>query len=170
MVATQREDLQFGYWVPNVSGGLVVSKIEQRTDFSPEYNIKLAKVAELAGFSHALTQIRFLGAYGAEEQHESVSFSQMILHNTTTLKVIAAILPGIWSPTVVAKQLASIDHYSKGRIAINVVSGWNKSEFDAIGEPWLSHGDRYKRSEEFIKVLRGIWTSPSFTFTGKYYQ
>ena len=56
--------------VPNVSGGLVVSKVPQRTNHSLEYNVKLAQIAEGAGFDFALTQIRFLAGYGADEQHE----------------------------------------------------------------------------------------------------
>ncbi|MET3228689.1 UNVERIFIED_ORG: FMNH2-dependent dimethyl sulfone monooxygenase [Burkholderia sp. 1263] len=162
--------LKFAYWVPNVSGGLVVSTIEQRTDWSLEYNQKLAQTAEQAGFEYALSQIRFTAGYGAEHQHESVSFSQALLHATTQLKVLAAILPGPWHPAVVAKQLATIDHISNGRIAINVVSGWFKGEFTAIGEPWLEHDERYRRSNEFIQALKGIWTQDHFTFKGDFYR
>jgi FMNH2-dependent dimethyl sulfone monooxygenase len=162
--------VKFAYWVPNVSGGLVVSKIEQRTHWGVEYNQKLAQIAEEAGFDYALTQIRFTAGYGAEYQHESVSFSQALLHATTKLKVLAAILPGPWNPAVVAKQLATIDHISQGRIAINVVSGWFKGEFTAIGEHWLEHDERYRRSEEFIRALRGIWTEDNFTFRGDFYR
>lgn len=53
------QPLQFAYWVPNVSGGLVISQIEQRTRWDAEYNRKLAQIAEQAGFDYALTQIRF---------------------------------------------------------------------------------------------------------------
>lgn len=162
--------VKFAYWVPNVSGGLVVSKIEQRTDWSLEYNQRLALAAEKAGFEYALTQIRFTAGYGAEYQHESVSFSQALLHATTKLKVLAAILPGPWNPAVVAKQIATIDHISNGRIAINVVSGWFKGEFQAIGEPWLEHDERYRRSNEFIRALKGIWTQDNFTFKGDFYR
>jgi len=162
--------VKFAYWVPNVSGGLVVSTIAQRTDWSLDYNQRLAQAAEKAGFEYALTQIRFTAGYGAEYQHESVSFSQALLHATTTLKVLAAILPGPWSPAVVAKQIATIDHISKGRIGINVVSGWFKGEFQAIGEPWLEHDERYRRSEEFIRALKGIWTQDHFTFKGDFYR
>lgn len=162
--------VKFAYWVPNVSGGLVVSTIEQRTDWSLAYNQKLAQAAEQAGFDYALTQIRFTAGYGAEYQHESVSFSQAILHATTKLKVLAAILPGPWSPAVVAKQLATIDHISNGRIGINVVSGWFKEEFRALGEPWLEHDERYRRSNEFIRALKGIWTQDNFTFKGDFYR
>ncbi|MET3394335.1 MULTISPECIES: dimethylsulfone monooxygenase SfnG [unclassified Variovorax] len=162
--------VKFAYWVPNVSGGLVVSTIEQRTDWSLEYNQRLAVAAEKAGFEYALSQIRFTAGYGAEYQHESVSFSQALLHATTKLKVLAAILPGPWNPAVVAKQIATIDHISNGRIAINVVSGWFKGEFQAIGEPWLEHDERYRRSNEFIRALKGIWTQDNFTFKGDFYR
>jgi FMNH2-dependent dimethyl sulfone monooxygenase len=162
--------IKFAYWVPNVSGGLVISKIHQRTDWSLEYNIKLAQLAEENGFDYALSQIRFTAGYGAEYQHESVSFSQALLQATKRLKVLAAILPGPWHPVVVAKQLATIDHISNGRVAINVVSGWFRGEFQAIGEPWLEHDERYRRSEEFIRALKGIWTQDDFTFLGDFYR
>ncbi|KDB08058.1 Dimethyl sulfone monooxygenase SfnG [Burkholderia sp. lig30] len=162
--------VKFAYWVPNVSGGLVVSKIAQRTDWSLEYNQRLAQTAERAGFEYALSQIRFTAGYGAEYQHESVSFSQALLHATTKLKVLAAILPGPWHPAVVAKQISTIDHISNGRIAINVVSGWFKGEFTAIGEPWLEHDERYRRSKEFIQALKGIWTQDNFTYKGDFYR
>lgn len=167
---TEQNDLKFAYWVPNVSGGLVISKIEQRTNWTLDYNQKLAQVAEAAGFDYALSQIRFTAGYGAEYQHESVAFSQAILHATKKIKVIAAILPGPWHPVVVAKQLATIDHLTGGRIAINLVSGWFRGEFQAIGEPWLEHDERYRRSEEFIRALKGIWTTDNFTFAGDFYR
>jgi len=168
--ASNQQGIKFAYWVPNVSGGLVVSTITQRTDWSLEYNQKLAQAAENAGFEYALSQIRFTAGYGADNQHESVSFSQAILHATKKLKVLAAILPGPWNPAVVAKQLSTIDHITNGRIAINVVSGWFKGEFVAIGEPWLEHDERYRRSKEFIEVLKGIWTTDNFTYKGDFYR
>lgn len=164
------EPIRFAYWVPNVSGGLVISKIEQRTSWDADYNRRLAQIAEEAGFDYALTQIRFTAGYGAEYQHESVAFSHALLAATTRLKVIAALLPGPWNPTLAAKQIATISQLTQGRIAINVVSGWFSGEFRAIGEPWLDHDERYRRSEEFIRALRGIWTQDDFTFRGDFYR
>ena len=43
------DPLRFAYWVPNVSGGLVTSTIEQRTDWSFEYNRKLARPGRRSG-------------------------------------------------------------------------------------------------------------------------
>ena len=83
---TQANDILFAYWVPNVSGGLVVSDIEQRTDWSYDYNVRLAQTAEQNGFAYALTQIRFTAGYGAENQHESVSFSHGLLAKTESSK------------------------------------------------------------------------------------
>lgn len=165
-----QEQIKFAYWVPNVSGGLVVSKIEQRTSWNIDYNRRLAQTAEKAGFDYALSQIRFTAGYGAEFQHESVAISHALLAATDKLKVIAAILPGPWNPVVLAKQIATIDHLTNGRIAVNIVSGWFRGEFQAIGEPWLEHDERYRRSEEFIEVLKGIWTTDNFSYQGDFYR
>lgn len=162
--------LKFAYWVPNVSGGMVISKIEQHTGWDLKSNQRYARTAEKVGFEYALSQIRFMSGYGAENQHEPVSFSQALLHSTTKLKLIAALLPGPWNPAVAAKQIASIDNYTDGRIAVNVVSGWFKAEFTSIGQWWLDHAERYRRSREFIECLKGIWTQEKFTYKGDFYQ
>lgn len=169
-MSTHQAAIKFAYWVPNVSGGLVVSNIEQRTSWDIDYNRKLAQIAEKAGFEYALSQIRFTAGYGAEFQHESVSFSHALLAATTKLKVIAAILPGPWNPVLAAKQLATIDILTQGRIAVNIVSGWFRGEFTAIGEHWLDHDERYRRSREFIEALKGIWTQDNFTYRGDFYR
>lgn len=162
--------IKFAYWVPNVSGGLVVSTIEQRTDWSYEYNARLAQIAERSGFEYALSQVRYTASYGAEFQHESTSFSLALLLATQKLKLIAAVHPGLWQPGVLAKWLATADHISNGRVAVNVVSGWFKDEFRQLGEPWLEHDERYRRSAEFIQALREIWTSDDAQLAGDFYR
>ena len=136
------EPIRFAYWVPNVSGGLVISKIPQRTSWDAEYNRQLARIAEEAGFDYALTQIRFTAGYGAEYQHESVAFSHALAAATSRLKVIAAILPGPWNPTLAAKQIATISHISNARIAVNIVSGRLSGEIKATCEPGREHEER----------------------------
>lgn len=162
--------LKFAYWVPNVSGGLVVSTIEQRTDWSFEYNKKLAQIAENSGFEYALTQTRYAASYGADQQHEATSFSLALLGATERLKVISAVHPGMWHPGVLAKFMITADHLSNGRAAVNIVSGWLKDEFVNFGLDWLEHDERYVRTEEFIRVLRGLWTEKEFSQAGKYYN
>lgn len=163
------DQIRFAYWVPNVSGGLVISDIEQRTSWDFDYNIKLAQAAEKAGFDYALSQIRFTAGYGADNQHEPMIFSTALLQETEQLNVIVAVLPGPWHPAVLAKQIATLDHLSQGRVSVNVVSGWFSGEFRSIGEPWLDHDERYKRSAEFIEAIKGIWTEDNFTYHGRFY-
>jgi dimethylsulfone monooxygenase len=164
------DPLSFAYWVPNVSGGLVTSTIEQRTDWTFDYNRKLARLAERAGFEYALSQVRYTASYGAEFQHESTSFSLALLLATERLKLIAAIHPGLWHPGVLAKWVTTADHLSGGRVAVNVVSGWFKDEFRQLGEPWLEHDERYRRSAEFMQALRLYWTSDDAQFAGDFYR
>ena len=165
------DHVKFAYWVPNVSGGLVTSDIEQRTDWNYDYNVKLAQTAENNGFEYALSQVRYEASYGAEYQHESTSFSLALLLATQRLKVIAAVHPGLWQPAVLAKLGATADHLSNGRFAVNVVSGWFKDEFTHLGEPWLEHDERYRRSAEFLQVLRKIWTEDDpVEFRGDFYR
>ncbi len=169
-VQKAKPPMKFAHWVPNVSGGLVVSKVPQRTDWSLDYNITLAKIAEEVGFEYALTQTRFMGSYGAEYQHDSMMFSAALLANTDRLNVITAILPGLFHPGVVAKQGATADQIFNGRWSIHVVSGWFRKEYDALGVAWPEHDERYVRSREFIEILRGAWTEDDFVYNGKYWH
>ncbi|MUK01531.1 dimethyl sulfone monooxygenase SfnG [Vibrio cholerae] len=169
-VADLSTPLKFAYWVPNVSGGLVVSTIEQRTSWDFDYNRTLARIAEDAGFEYALSQTRYAASYGADKQHEATSFSLALLAATEKLKVIAAVHPGMWHPGVLAKFIITADHISNGRAAVNIVSGWLKDEFVNFGLEWLEHDERYVRTEEFIRVLRGLWTEEGYSQAGTYYD
>ncbi|MFM6974265.1 MAG: LLM class flavin-dependent oxidoreductase, partial [Agromyces sp.] len=165
-----QDRLQFAYWVPNVSGGLVISNIEQRTSFELDYNIKLAQTAERVGFDYALAQVRYLSSYGAAQQHESAAMSLALLLATERLNVINAVLPGQWEPTVLAKFILTADQFSNGRAAVNVVSGWFKDEFTRAGLPWLEHDERVRRAGEFIEVLRKLFTEENVSYRGDFYR
>ncbi len=162
-------DIQFAYWVPNVSGGLVTSNIPQRTDWSFDYNRRLALTAEAAGFDYALAQARFFASYGADKQLEAVTTATALATVTERLNIIAAVHPGLWHPAVIANVIATANYISGGRVSLNVVSGWFKDEFTGFGAEWLEHDERYVRSEEFIRILKGMWTQERFSFAGKYY-
>lgn len=162
--------MQFAYWVPNVSGGLVISSIPQKTGWSFEDNARYARIAEEAGFDYALLQTRFMASYGAENQLEAIALASALAVVTDRLKLIAAILPGLWHPGPVAKAITTIDHISQGRVAVNIVSGWFKGEFHGFGEPWLDHNERYRRSEEFIRVLKELWTQDNANHQGDFYR
>lgn len=158
--------LHFAFWVPNVSRGLVNSMVPQRTSHDLDYNVKLAQIAEEKGFTFALTQIRFMSAHDGDEQyevgawsvakltHQSVSYSHALLAQTKKLNVIAAILPGPWHPALTAKTFASIDHYTGGRVSINVVSGWYKQEQAAMGVEWPEVSSRRGARAELMFPAR----------------
>ncbi|WP_432482962.1 dimethylsulfone monooxygenase SfnG [Kineococcus esterisolvens] len=161
--------VKFAYWVPNVSGGLVVSTIEQRTSHDPAYNVEVARAAERAGFEYALTQVRYLASYGADAQHESTSFSLALLLATERLKVIAAVHPFFWHPGVLAKFAATAQDLTGDRLALNVVSGWFKDEATQLGVTWHEHDERYRQSEEFISLLRGVWSQDGYSQSGDFF-
>lgn len=162
--------LQFAYWAPNVSGGLVVSQIPQQTGWSFEDNKRYAQVAEEIGFDYVLLQTRFFASYGAENQLEAATLASALAAVTKKLNIITAVLPGLWHPGVMAKIISTIDHISNGRASVNIVSGWFKGEFHGYGEPWLDHDERYRRSEEFIEVLKEMWTQEKANYRGDFYR
>lgn len=134
--ANTNTHMNFAYWVPNVSGGLVTSTVEQRTDWGIDYNRTLAQAAEDAGFEYALTQVRYLGSYSAEYQHESVSFSLALLEATKKLNVIAAVHPGLWLPGVLANLGSTASEIYGGRLVFNIVSGSNSGH--SVNRGWTT--------------------------------
>ena len=166
----ESDQVEFAYWVPNISGGLVITTLPMDTDWTPEANIKYAQDAEASGFATALAQTRWFASYGADHQHEAFTIANVILQHTEKLEVITACHPGLWHPAIVAKMQASLDCCTQGRTSINIVSGWFKGEYTGYGLPWLEHTERYRRSEEFIRIMKGMWTEDEFTFYGDFYQ
>lgn len=70
-------------------------------------------------------------------------------------------------PTLVAKQVATLDILSGGRMRLGAGVGWQESEFDSLGVPFAERG---RRMDECLQLLRLYWTEPSVTFNGRYYQ
>jgi probable F420-dependent oxidoreductase len=68
---------------------------------------------------------------------------------------------------LVAKQAASIDLFSGGRLRLGVGVGWNAVEFEAMGEDFKTRG---RRIEEQIEVLRLLWTEPVVDYTGRWHR
>ncbi|WP_127530927.1 dimethylsulfone monooxygenase SfnG [Paenibacillus kobensis] len=162
--------ITFGYWAPLEHNGLVATKLPSRTSCSFDANVRYAAIAEQYGFEHVLLPTRFVASSDSEEQWESLTIAAALAVKTSKLELITAVASGLWPPAIVAKMLTTIDHLSGGRAAINVVSGWLKDEYIALGEHWLDHEERYRRSEEFIRVLRALWTEDSAQFAGDFYR
>ncbi|MGW6929864.1 LLM class F420-dependent oxidoreductase [Lentzea sp. NPDC054927] len=70
------------------------------------------------------------------------------------------------NPVVTAKQVATLDHLSGGRVSLGVGLGWMREEFEAIGADFDT---RVERFDEWIGVLRALWSSEE-TFEGKHFQ
>ncbi len=69
------------------------------------------------------------------------------------------------NPVVVAKQVATLDYMSNGRILLGIGVGWLKEEFEALGVPFE---DRGRRTDEYMQVLRELWGSEKPTFSGEF--
>jgi probable F420-dependent oxidoreductase len=70
-------------------------------------------------------------------------------------------------PALVAKQVATLDRLSNGRVRLAVGVGWQEPEYESLGVPF---GERGRRMEEAIELLRLYWTQPSVTFHGRFYH
>jgi len=88
---------------------------------------------------------------------------------TERLELMTAVRPNFRLPALVAKEAATIDHISNGRFTLNVVSAWWQVESDQYGGSWVQHDERYARTEEFLAVLKGMWTTDEYTLEGRYY-
>jgi probable F420-dependent oxidoreductase len=69
------------------------------------------------------------------------------------------------TPAVLAKEVATLDSLSKGRVELGIGVGWLEEEFDALGVPF---SDRGARTDEYIGALREMWTTDETSFSGEY--
>jgi alkanesulfonate monooxygenase SsuD/methylene tetrahydromethanopterin reductase-like flavin-dependent oxidoreductase (luciferase family) len=72
-----------------------------------------------------------------------------------------------YTPVMLAKQLATLDLVSGGRLDVGLGLGWSKDEFDAVGVPYHHRG---KRADEFLRCLKAIWTEDPVEFKGEFYS
>ena len=85
---------------------------------------------------------------------------------TTRLRLMTGvlILP-LRNPLILAKQVATLDRLSGGRIALGIGVGWLKEEFEALGVPFEKRG---KRADEYIAAMRALWASDRTSFEGEF--
>ena len=89
---------------------------------------------------------------------------------TQRIKAMVAVHPSLWHPELVAKMASSLDRIARGRMAINLVTGWNVEEHRMYGGDDLDYNDdRYVRAEEFVDVLRGLWRETPFSYKGRFF-
>ncbi|MBI3796899.1 MAG: LLM class flavin-dependent oxidoreductase [Deltaproteobacteria bacterium] len=89
---------------------------------------------------------------------------------TERLGLMLAHRPGFVAPTLAARKLATLDHFSSGRLAIHVISGGDDNDQHKDGD-YLAHDERYARTDEYVEILKRIWTSDRpIDHEGKYYR
>jgi len=66
---------------------------------------------------------------------------------------------------VLAKELATLDHLTGGKVELGIGIGWMKEEFEAIGVPWERRG---ARNDEYVAALRTLWAGPHAEFHGEF--
>ena len=69
------------------------------------------------------------------------------------------------NPLVLAKELATLDRLSGGRVELGLGVGWMKEEFDALGVPWERRG---ARNDEYVAAMRTLWSGPEVEFHGEF--
>jgi probable F420-dependent oxidoreductase len=133
---------------------------------------------EELGFAHLLVYDHVLGAdpdvhqgwqgpYDVKTTFDEPFVMFGYLAALTSLELVTGVIILPQRQTaLVAKQAAEVDLLSGGRLRLGVGIGWNPVEYEALGEDF---GNRGKRSEEQIALLRGLWTEPSLTFDGRYH-
>ena len=164
--------------------GIVFSQADSGTD--PEAIRSWVRTAEAAGFEHVLAYDHVLGAsaerlgpgpfgpfpeppYTNEHLfHEIITLFSHLSGATTQISFVTSVivLPQRQAP-LVAKQLATLDLLSEGRVRVAVGAGWNPAEYEGMGAEFT---ERTAMLEEQIAVMRRLWTEPLVSFEGRFHR
>jgi probable F420-dependent oxidoreductase len=128
--------------------------------------------AERAGFDYVTLPDHVILPEGPEKPRSGVVFPDVIplgaflAARTGRIRfVFGALVVPIRQPIVLAKQLATLDQVSGGRMTVVVGAGWLRSEFDALGVGFEDRGDR---TDEYLRVMKACWTQDTPSFAGRY--
>jgi FMNH2-dependent dimethyl sulfone monooxygenase len=166
-----KSGIRFGYWMP-VFGGWLRNVEDEQMQASWKYVKRLAQRSEEIGFDLSLVaelnlnDIKGVGAPSLDAWSTAAALAAV----TERLELMVAVRPTFHAPALLAKQAANIDHISNGRLSLNVVSSWWEQEARMYGVHFEKHDDRYARTSEWLDVVNGVWSEPSFSFAGKYYS
>lgn len=171
------KSFQLGIFLPNAKGGAIMS-----TTAPPQYlptwdlNAKNARIAEDAGFDFLLSMVKWRG-FGGITNHWDFSLESFTLMAacaavTSRIQLYASVAIPTIHPAVIAKMSATIDEISSGRFGVNIVSGWNKLEYQQMGlwrdEDYFHY--RYEYAEEYLEVLRKLWGKGRTSHQGRFFQ
>jgi alkanesulfonate monooxygenase len=128
-----------------------------------DYLRDFAQAHENAGFDRVLVPYHST----SPDAMLTVSYAAGV---TQRIHFMLAHRPGFVAPTLAARQLATLDQLSGGRLAVHFISGGSDEEQRRDGD-FLSHDERYARTDEYLQVLRRVWTETApFDHAGRFYR
>jgi FMNH2-dependent dimethyl sulfone monooxygenase len=174
-----RHGLLLGLFLPLQQGAWSPSTWTRGTSWSFDYNAECAVRADELGFDLVFGLAQWLGkgGYGGRMQFRANATDPLLvtaglapLTRNIILISTVHILYG-WHPLHLAKFAASIDHMSRGRWGLNVVTGYKKSEYEMFGIIPIEHDLRYEMADEFCAFMKMLWTeSDNLTIEGRWWQ
>jgi alkanesulfonate monooxygenase len=123
-----------------------------------------AQAAEAGGFDRVL-----VGYFN--DGPDSFLIAAAAAQHTDRLGFLVAHRPGFVAPPLAARKFATLDQITGGRAAMHVITGGDDAEMAREGDH-LTKDERYARTDEYVEILKRIWTEPGPTvnFQGRYYQ
>jgi probable F420-dependent oxidoreductase len=135
--------------------------------------IRFARKAEELGFdflwvSEHIVVVPEIVPFQGPRFYEAVSAAAVILGATTRVRLLTyiAVLP-YHNPLMYAKQIATVDVLSGGRLVLGLASGHLQKEFQALGVPFAERG---RRSDEYLKIMKELWTEERPSYRGEFYS
>lgn len=155
--------LELGWYLP--THGDTVRFNDAATDVVPSLELfeKIVDQAERAGFEYLLIPV------GVACWEAYMAGAYMAARHARIRPLIAA-RPGYINPVMLAKMISTLDHLSKGRIAVNLIAGQNEADVEAEGVT-LGKAERYELMEEEVRILKALWTTGQpLNFDGRFHR
>ena len=167
--------LKLGTFCTNLSGGCTMSEAEGMLDCDWPSTTRLAQLADEMEFEALVPVGRWKGIGGATDFNgrgfECYTWAAGISALTKYPAVFATSHVPTVHPIMAAKQGMTIDHISRGRFTLNVVTGWFAPELEMFGASFLDHDKRYEMAAEWITIIKKLWTEErEFDFDGAFYK
>jgi alkanesulfonate monooxygenase SsuD/methylene tetrahydromethanopterin reductase-like flavin-dependent oxidoreductase (luciferase family) len=165
--------LKLGVFGLNVTSAGAVTAAPERHEIDWDQNVRLVQMAEKAGFEAAIPFSRWRGFEGRTDpwgrSFDPYTWAAALAALTSRITLFATSHCLTVSPVMAAKQIATIDAISGGRIGLNVVAGWFAKELRMFGVEELDHDSRYGYSEEWLQVILRLWEGgEDFDFHGRW--
>ena len=109
--------------------------------------------------------------HGEQASFEAWTFMTWIAAHTTRIRIASDVLSLPFRlPALIAKMAETLDRLSGGRLILGLGAGYMDHEFAAYGAPVRPPAEKIEALEEALRIIRGVWTEPVFTYDGKYYR